>query len=176
MSQEPPLYVVYKNVANEVKAYAIVVKRAYSKYYYVLDVTDDCRKTFIQTSVLETADSFERAEQRAKILQADYLVRNPRERTKTNGMRGVSRQRRKQAGQIEVCFTGFKEDEKKKLTQYAEEKGCLVRSSVTRYLNVLVCGETKGWLKVEKATDQGAGIVFGRAGFDAFLATGATSE
>ncbi|MCA8837019.1 MAG: hypothetical protein K8963_04110 [Proteobacteria bacterium] len=162
MLNENICYVVYKRRDNRVKAYSII-KKSEGKKIYVLDVSKNRIKTFIQACVLEETNSFEAAEQRAKILQADHLVLK-------------SKPVHKQTGKIEVCFTGFKADIKEELIKYAKEKGCIVRSNVTACLDVLVCGETKGWKKAEKAESQGVSSVFGRAGFEEFLATGATSE
>ena len=55
---------------------------------------------------------------------------------------------------LDVCFTGFKSEDKKRLKEMAENTGMIVRSSVTRNLNFLCCGYNAGPKKVEKARAQ----------------------
>ncbi len=55
---------------------------------------------------------------------------------------------------LDVCFTGFKSDDKKRLIKIAEGKGLIIRSSVTRNLNFLCCGDNAGPKKIEKARAQ----------------------
>lgn len=56
---------------------------------------------------------------------------------------------------LDVCFTGFKSDDKKRLIELAESKGFIVRSAVTQKLNFLCCGYNAGPKKIEKARSQG---------------------
>ena len=72
---------------------------------------------------------------------------------------------------LDVCFTGFKSDDKKRLIELAESKGFIVRSSVTQKLNFLCCGYNAGPKKIEKARNQGV-IALNENQFTHLLETG----
>ncbi len=76
---------------------------------------------------------------------------------------------------FDICFTGFKSDDKKRLKNIAEEKGLIIRSSVTRNLNFLCCGYNAGPRKIEKARSQGV-IVLSESQFQVMLKTGEIPE
>lgn len=59
---------------------------------------------------------------------------------------------------IDICFTGFKSNDKERLTNSAKSAGLIVRDSVTRDLNFLCGGYNAGPMKIEKARKQG--VVF----------------
>ncbi len=56
---------------------------------------------------------------------------------------------------LDICFTGFKSDDKKRLIEYSQNASFIVRSSVTRSLNFLCCGYNAGPSKIKKARKQG---------------------
>lgn len=56
---------------------------------------------------------------------------------------------------LDVCFTGFKVDDKNRLIELSKESGFIVRSSVTKHLNFLCCGYNAGPAKIQKAREQG---------------------
>jgi NAD-dependent DNA ligase len=58
--------------------------------------------------------------------------------------------------QIEICFTGFKKDDKNRLTIIAQQHNMLVRQSVTVNLDFLCGGYNAGPAKKRKAEAQGA--------------------
>jgi NAD-dependent DNA ligase len=58
-----------------------------------------------------------------------------------------------------VCFSGFTTGEKDALVKLAEEKNLRVVGSVTRDLQLLVCGPNAGPKKLEKASAQGVAII-----------------
>ena len=72
---------------------------------------------------------------------------------------------------LDVCFTGFKSDDKKRIKEQAESKGLTIRSSVTRSLNFLCCGYNAGPKKIEKARSQGV-IALNEEQFIQLLETG----
>jgi len=74
----------------------------------------------------------------------------------------------------EVCFTGFRDEERATLEAEALAVGVVVKTSVTKTLAVLVTGETPGPSKVEKARNQGAAILNAEE-FRQMLATGEVS-
>lgn len=59
----------------------------------------------------------------------------------------------------QVCFTGFRPDDRQELEEIADRSGYRVVKSVTVKLAVLVTGEAPGPSKIKKAQGQGAKIV-----------------
>lgn len=59
--------------------------------------------------------------------------------------------RRKPSGKTEICFTGFNKADKNNLIDVVTTEGMLVRSSVTKDLNILCCGANAGPVKVANA-------------------------
>ena len=57
---------------------------------------------------------------------------------------------------LDICFTGFKSDNKKRLKELSENAGFIIRSSVTKDLNFLCCGYNAGPMKIQKAREKGA--------------------
>lgn len=76
---------------------------------------------------------------------------------------------------VDVCFTGFKSDDKKRLQGMAESIEMVVRSSVTRNLNFLCCGYNAGPKKIEKARAQNV-IALNEEQFIQLLETGEVPE
>jgi NAD-dependent DNA ligase len=76
---------------------------------------------------------------------------------------------------LDVCFTGFKSEDKKRLKAMAESTGMVVRSSVTRSLNFLCCGYNAGPKKIEKARAQNV-IALNEEQFVQLLETGEVPE
>lgn len=62
-------------------------------------------------------------------------------------------------GRPQICFTGFKPEERKKVEDIAIKAGYRVVKSVTVRLSVLVMGEVPGPSKLKKAKGQGAKII-----------------
>lgn len=75
----------------------------------------------------------------------------------------------------DICFTGFKKQDKEKLQELARQKSMNVRSSVTKNLAFLCCGYNAGAKKIEAARKQGV-IVFNENQFRAMLETGELPE
>jgi NAD-dependent DNA ligase len=76
---------------------------------------------------------------------------------------------------LDICFTGFKSDDKKRLITMAENNGVTVRSSVTKNLNFLCCGYNAGPMKINAARDQGV-ITLSEDQFIKLLETGEIPE
>jgi len=71
----------------------------------------------------------------------------------------------------DVCFTGFKKEDRLKLTELAVQHGMVVRNSVTKQLQVLCCGYNAGPTKVMTARMQGV-LVMDIDQFNALIETG----
>jgi NAD-dependent DNA ligase len=67
--------------------------------------------------------------------------------------------KRNETGALEVCFTGFKAQDKEELIRLAESHGLIVRANVTSQLNILCGGYNAGPAKTEKARHQGVMVL-----------------
>ncbi|BEN59698.1 hypothetical protein [Serratia marcescens] len=76
------------------------------------------------------------------------------------------------SGPMEICFTGFKKDDKARLSAVASEHGMIVRSDVTVNLHFLCGGYNAGPKKLEVARKKGTLILRE----DEFLSLVATGE
>ena len=72
---------------------------------------------------------------------------------------------------LQVCFTGYKSDDKKLLERKAQESGLSVVQSVTKNLKFLVCGANAGPKKIEDARDR-AVYILSTAQFESLIETG----
>jgi hypothetical protein len=66
----------------------------------------------------------------------------------------VDAEKRKAPKRLEICFTGFTDDEKRVLWKQANDNGLQVVGSVTKHLAFLVTGGAPGPMKLEKANSQ----------------------
>lgn len=76
---------------------------------------------------------------------------------------------------IDICFTGFKNNDKEKLTNLAQGAGMIVRDFVTKSLNFLFGGYNAGPAKIEKARKQGV-VFLNESQFIQLLETGEMPE
>nr|OYN52303.1 hypothetical protein B7L51_05800 [Pectobacterium carotovorum] len=99
-------------------------------------------KTFRKDRVIKEFNSYEEAEDGLLSVSlpdcAHLVIKSSRKKT-----------------MWEICFTGFKSDEKKRLTAIASDNGLIVRNSVTEKLNVLCCGYNAGPKKLDAARMKG---------------------
>lgn len=65
------------------------------------------------------------------------------------------KQTKQKSHKLEICFTGFKHDEKLKLELLAEKNGFKVRTAVSKNLDFLVCGVNAGPSKIAQALERG---------------------
>lgn len=71
----------------------------------------------------------------------------------------------------DVCFTGFNKDDKNRLTKVAKENGLVVRSSVTKSLDILCCGYNAGPKKLQEAREKDT-MILNEKEFIALATTG----
>ena len=76
---------------------------------------------------------------------------------------------------IDICFTGFKSNDKERLIGLAESVGMAVRDCVTKNLNFLCGGSNAGPSKIEKARKQGV-VFLSEKQFIQLLETGEMPE
>jgi len=67
--------------------------------------------------------------------------------------------RRPKSSRPEICFTGFRPEEKASMEGIAEQNGYRAVGSVTVKLKILVTGEAPGSTKLAKARQQGVTIL-----------------
>lgn len=72
---------------------------------------------------------------------------------------------------FEVCFTGFKKDDKERLISLATDNKMSVRTSVTQNLQVLCCGYNAGPKKVDAARMKGV-VILDESQFQLLVETG----
>ena len=72
---------------------------------------------------------------------------------------------------LSICFTGFKQSDRKRLTEIAVNNNFDVKMGVSKYLFILCVGDNKGWKKVQKANDYGA-LILSEGQFLSFIDTG----
>ena len=165
---------VYRNRFNEVKAYSVNVVAENNEYLDVFDKNADRIKTFKQSNVLSTEETFKEASDKAEALQNDYQII---ERKISSGKSMPSRDSWvNRENKFEVCFTGFAKDEKAELIKFAKENELFIRTAVSKNLGLLVCGKSAGWKKLEVANKLNVPREIGVEGFYAFLETGEFSE
>ena len=74
-------------------------------------------------------------------------------------------------GKSEICFTGFKKDDKDVLIEIAEYNGMFIRTQVTTNLDFLCCGYNAGLKKIEASRHQGV-VILNQDQFMSLLETG----
>lgn len=101
------------------------------------------------------------------------MLDNPYEVRLTSISLGKSNPTIKQVSndELDVCFTGFKSEDKNRLTKLAESKGMIIRKSVTVGLAFLCFGYNAGPSKCNKAREQGV-IALNENEFVSLLETG----
>jgi NAD-dependent DNA ligase len=67
--------------------------------------------------------------------------------------------KRRTSSKPEICFTGFRPDDRANMEKLAEQNGYRVVGSVTVKSKVLVTGEAPGPVKLAKAQQQGVTIL-----------------
>lgn len=119
-------------------------------------------RTFRKDRILEELSDFRNAGERIEY----FIENNPPVSQKSSSSR-----RSNNGSNPEVCFTGFKKNEKDELNKLAESSGMFVRSSVTCNLDFLCCGSNAGPKKIEKSRHQGV-VVLNSSQFKFMLETG----
>ena len=76
---------------------------------------------------------------------------------------------------MDVCFTGFAKADKESLVELANSNEMLVRSSVTKHLNILCYGYNAGPAKLAKALEQGV-FILNKEQFEQLIETGEVPE
>lgn len=159
-------YIVYCNRFNEVKAYAVILISENNGFILVQDVEALKYKTFKVEKIISQHSNLPEANECALVQQKNFK-KTIRVETKTGASPNLNRE-----GKFEVCFTGFRKTEKLDMIKVAEKANFLVRSTVTKNLGLLVCGQNCGPSKLRKAHKLVVATVWGIEGFKDFTETG----
>lgn len=155
---------IYRNARNETKIQHIENVSISDDHYQGICLASGHLKTFRKDRILEMLSGKENSDERLNY----HLVNAPPTKESQSRISNKS-------GKAEVCFTGFKKDEKARLISFAEDNGMFIRSSVTKKLDFLCCGYNAGPTKIESARHQGV-VILTEYQFTHLLETGEIPE
>lgn len=133
---------IYINAKKLVGAYSLINITQQGDYIQGVCLRSNKLKTFRKDRIIKEFSSYDEAERgllNVSLPDCAHLVTKPSQKKST----------------WEICFTGFKSEEKKRLTAIAVEHDLTVRSSVTEKLNILCCGYNAGPKKLDAARMKG---------------------
>ena len=156
----------YRDIANVSKT---------EEYIQGYCTQDNGFRTFRKDRVLEYVDEETNVDERLKY----HIASPPPPREESPPGEGSPRRsytrRLNTSNAPEICFTGFKKEDKIRLAEQARTAGMFVRDSVTKQLVYLCCGYNAGPKKIEKSRHQGA-IILNELQFIELLETGEIPE
>jgi NAD-dependent DNA ligase len=138
---------IYRNFHNEIKPHEVVVIQSDEKHFGALH-PDRGFLTFRHDGVIEYVSSPEELKE-----HFEHIQQNPPPLPKPRIIK-----HRNPWELPEICFTGFKSEDKKELIESARRK-FHVASGITGKLEYLVCGFRAGPSKVAKASEQGVHLI-----------------
>ena len=166
MSDENKVF-IYRDSRGNITAREVTNISETEDYIQCICLKADALRTFRKDRVLEYIGNQNQVSERL----AYHIANNPKPMTKDIG----TPRRKNIEGNLEVCFTGFKKEDKEKLTKLAESEKLFVRTSVTKKLHFLCCGYNAGPSKIEKSRHQGV-VVLSESQFRSMLETGEIPE
>ncbi|MEL7631200.1 BRCT domain-containing protein [Pectobacterium aroidearum] len=149
---------IYINAKKIVGAYSLINITQQDDYIQGICIRSNQLKTFRKDRIIQEFSSYDEAEKgllSISLPDCEHLITKPSRKKST----------------WEICFTGFKSDDKKRLTAIAVENDLTVRSSVTEKLNILCCGYNAGPKKLEAARMKGI-LILNEDEFANLLETG----
>ncbi|WP_434357355.1 hypothetical protein NF212_16045 [Parasalinivibrio latis] len=123
---------------------------------------DTSFRTYRKDCIIEMLDSLESLAE-TEIALIEFL--------NSPANKDFNRPKPKPVDTFDVHFTGFKKDDKARLIELAKSVDMVVRSEVTKHLNILCYGYNAGPKKLEKARSQGV-LILDEQQFIAFTETG----
>ncbi|NIC26552.1 BRCT domain-containing protein [Serratia plymuthica] len=176
------IYFVYVNAKNKVGAYSLNSPfTGWGEYYlHGFCQTRGHYRTFKTERVLRYFDSIKEAEDYANTVTPDDFSNFNFSDDGRLGTGGTSYKRYESpgmfepldfSGPLEVCFTGFKKEDKERLSKIARESGMVVRKDVTVNLHFLCGGYNAGPKKLEVAQKKGT-IILHESEFISLIETG----
>ncbi|QBG47683.1 hypothetical protein EGM51_09860 [Verrucomicrobia bacterium S94] len=124
-------------------------------------------RTFRKDRILETIKDSSGVEEKLEFYKSKF--------PKPEESATHSKSRSNRDHKPEICFTGFKKNEKQQLIELAESSSFFVRTAVTANLHYLCCGSTAGPKKIEKARAQGV-IALSKNQFESLVEFGEIPE
>jgi len=151
-------FIVYINARKEIKSHALTSVSESEEHFQGICSKTQWLKTFRKDRVLSEHQDAETAD----AALGSYSVDN---------YRHLFPESKPKKLQTEICFTGFKKDDKERLIAVATSSAMSVRSSVTQNLHILCCGYNAGPTKVNAARMKGI-IILDEPQFLEMLQTG----
>lgn len=161
------VYFVYVTTKGRISAYALTVPTASGDYFQGY-TRDGGFKTFRKDRLIDFFDSLEQAEMYADILRKNEEAEFGKWRATVRGANENKYKRYESpgmfepldfSGPLEICFTGFKKEDKERLRKIAIDAGMIVRQDVTVNLHFLCGGYNAGPKKLEVARMKGTVIL-----------------
>ncbi|MBU9832459.1 BRCT domain-containing protein [Rahnella sp. FC061912-K] len=137
-------YFVYINAKKQVNAYTLYNVSESEEHFQGVCNKSNQLKTFRKDRVIKECSSYDLA-----------LV----DLSEYKGLEHPSFSKTPKVNLFEICFTGFKKDDKERLISLATDNKMSVRASVTQNLQVLCCGYNAGPKKVDVARMKGVVIL-----------------
>ncbi len=137
-------YFVYINAKKQVNAYTLYNVSESEEHFQGVCNKSKQLKTFRKDRVIKECSSYDLA-----------LV----DLSEYKGLEHPSFSKTPKVNLFEICFTGFKKDDKERLISLATDNKMSVRASVTQNLQVLCCGYNAGPKKVDAARMKGVVIL-----------------
>ena len=160
---------IYINGEGEVELKKVDVNELDEDRFHGIDTQIHERRTYLYDRVLRIYSTKEIKEIKYEDISNEIEILQEAHQSKIKKKRGSYETNPE--GKCEVCFTGFKAQEKAEMINIAKENHMIVRSSVTANLDMLVMGDNAGERKIKTA--QGKGIkICDKEGFLDFLETG----
>ncbi len=170
------IYFVYETVNKNIAAYALSKPSLSGDYVQGFLSSNESFRTFKKDGFIDFFDSLEEAEECAIFL---HSLESVEERLVNN--RGWKKYKRYESpgmskpldfsGALEIHFTGFKKEDKERLSRIAKEAGMTVRADVTVNLHFLCGGYNAGPKKLEVSRMRGT-IILHEPEFISFIKTG----
>lgn len=155
---------IYRNAKNETSIQHIENVSISEAHYQGISIPENKLKTYRKDRVLEMLSGNENAEERLQYHSQNSQLNDQATSRFFNRL-----------SKPEICFTGFKKDDKVRLTNLAEENGMFIRANVTQKLDFLCCGYNAGPTKIENARKQGV-VALTEHQFVELLTTGEIPE
>lgn len=149
-------YFVYINAKKQVNAYTLYNVSESEEHFQGVCRKSNYLKTFRKDRVIKECSSYDLA-----------LV----DLSEYKGIEHPSFSKNPKVNLFEVCFTGFKKDDKERLISLATDNKMSVRASVTQNLQVLCCGYNAGPKKVDAARMKGV-VILDEKQFQLLVETG----
>lgn len=162
------IFFSYVTTKNKVSAYALSAPLEVGRYIQGICSSSGNYKTFRTDRVIGFFGCMEDAETYAGKVR-EFLVSEPN--AKELPLFVIERKKHKKyespgmlkpldfSGPLEICFTGFKKEDKERLASVAADSGMVVRKDITVNLHFLCGGYNAGPKKLEVARKKGTMIL-----------------